>query len=374
MADKIRDEMNELGVDVKDRAVTWRTANGRRGIVKGNPIAELPELDGRNDKKPTAELTGDNHSTFCRAHEAVELCLMGCGWANEGIKVEKPTDASPTFIFRNPSFRCKPLLMQFESEKHFRQLPDANTHCLDDKHELFMNIAATGDTSYLPTTYPDVSKELLETLADADADEVATTKVQPHWFLKHRLDAKRPRVHPFSTVAKLREFLEKKVGHEKGWKWYVLQREVWPPMLLHKRKFILRAHVLVSGVTAKKRRGAHAVAAQVAGNTKGDSGGGGEGLRVYLHSAPIMLENDQPYDLDQQVILTLQHSQYSQYSHCNTHTAILAILTPQHSHRNSHTAILTPQYSQYSHRNTRNTHTAILTPQYSHYNAHYSLT
>ena len=74
---------------------------------------------------------------------------------------------------------------------------------------------------------------------------------------------------------------------EKAWPWYVLQQEVWPPLLLHGRKFVLRAHVLLHREL-------------------------GETPRVYLHSSPVVMEHDQPFDFgaasDSREVLVLQHA------------------------------------------------------------------
>jgi len=105
-----------------------------------------------------------------------------------------------------------------------------------------------------------VNHDFLESLNDQ------TTEDRPDgcWFLKHRLDAKRPRVHPYTTSAELHNRLRQM--KEASWKYYIAQREIHPPMLLRGRKFVLRAHVLVA----------------VKDNT----------LRLYLHSNPLVLEHE----------------------------------------------------------------------------------
>ena len=41
LADRIRDEMRAKGVEVHDREKTWRTNNGRRGIIGSNAISQM---------------------------------------------------------------------------------------------------------------------------------------------------------------------------------------------------------------------------------------------------------------------------------------------------------------------------------------------
>mmetsp|Transcript_67240 Transcript_67240/g.185302 ORF Transcript_67240/g.185302 Transcript_67240/m.185302 type:complete len:132 (+) Transcript_67240:688-1083(+) len=57
---------------------------------------------------------------------------------------------------------------------------------------------------------------------------------------------------------------------EKSWKYYVVQKEIHPPMLVRGKKFVLRAHVL----------------AWVRGGT----------LRLFLHSEPLVSEHEKLFE------------------------------------------------------------------------------
>jgi hypothetical protein len=195
---------------------------------------------------------------FGKAQRAVEDCLRASGWAQKPFTVASTSQSlasNASLVFVHP--RSMVFSMHCSSCARFRQLSEACTRHLDDKRDLCINISAAG-FSIIPQTFPTLSSDLINQLL-ATEETVERKHAQPHWFLKHRLDSARPRVHPFASISELKRKLEE-IG-ERAWPWYVLQKEVWPPLLLNGRKFVLRAHVFIHQKP-------------------------GEKLRVYVHSAP----------------------------------------------------------------------------------------
>jgi hypothetical protein len=226
--------------------------------------------------------------TFGKAHSAVQNGLEARGWVAAPLRTadsnEALTSDDASLVFMQP--KCMIFSVCCSSGVRLRQFSEACAQHLDDKRDLCINVVAADQGAILPKTYPVISRGIIEQLLLAEDPVQSKAKcAQPHWFLKHRLDSVRPRVHPFATVGELKGKLED-IG-EKAWPWYVLQQEVWPPLLLHGRKFVLRAHVLLHRKP-------------------------GEKLRVYLHSSPVVMEHDQPFDFgaasDACEVLVLQHA------------------------------------------------------------------
>lgn len=206
---------------------------------------------------------------FGRAQKGVEACLQTLNWQKRSFQEQKQPPM-PNFTFKYPG---APTFCAYHPDipGRIRQIPTSwgwDDH-LDDKLCLHLLLsAATANTTsavlsdIVPPTFV-VNNALLTSLegGEVQGDE--------WWFLKHRLDAKRPRVRPYNSTVDLRERLRQM--REGSWKYFIVQKEIYPPLLIHNRKFVLRAHVL---------------AWVCGGNT----------LRLCLHSDPLVSENEAPFE------------------------------------------------------------------------------
>ena len=196
---------------------------------------------------------------FGRAQQGVLEQLEELNWQHRREDEQPPCftfkyPRAPTFCVNHPDILGL-----------IRQIPRSWDDHVDDKLKMHLLLSASPTASSNTMTPPTfvVNHAFLEFLNDK------TTEDRPDdgcWFLKHRLDAKRPRVHPYTTSVELHNRLQQM--KEASWNYYIAQKEIHPPMLLHGRKFVLRAHVL----------------AVVKDNT----------LRLYLHSNPLVLEHEVP--------------------------------------------------------------------------------
>lgn len=195
----------------------------------------------------------------------MEEHLQELNW-QKGRNNDEQHAVTPSLTFRYPG---APTFCAFHPDipGTIRQIPPSWDDHVDDKLKLHLLLsAAPADiiSTMTPPTFV-VNRAFLASLTDHD--QGTNGRKEGQWFLKHRLDAKRPRVHPYATSAKLHERLQQM--KEASWKYFIAQKEIHPPMLLRSRKFVLRAHVLAS--------------------TSGDNF---DTLRLYLHSNPLVSEHE----------------------------------------------------------------------------------
>mmetsp|Transcript_3243 Transcript_3243/g.6726 ORF Transcript_3243/g.6726 Transcript_3243/m.6726 type:complete len:452 (+) Transcript_3243:83-1438(+) len=216
-------------------------------------------------------------SPFGRAAKGVEESLQSLNWQplqGQG-HYKNPQQLVPSFTFEYPG---APTFCAYHPgiPGPISQIPtslDWDNH-LDDKLRLHLllstsNTAAT--SQLMPSTF-EVNHGLLASL---EAGQGMDCHDEGHWFLKHRLDSKRPRVHPYGSNTELCERLRQM--KEISWKYFIVQKEIHPPMLLRSgRKFVLRAHVLAW--------------VQPILDTEPNA------LRLFLHSDPLVSENAAPLD------------------------------------------------------------------------------
>lgn len=195
---------------------------------------------------------------FGRAQQGVDERLQALNWQ------QRRHEQGPSFTFNYPG---APTFCAYhpDTPAPIRQIPTSWDDHVDDKLRLHLLLSAASAalSGMTPSTFV-VNHALLASLDEAGQDQ----EMEGRWFLKHRLDAKRPRVHPFSSSAELCERL-RQMG-EGSWKYFIAQKEIYPPMLIHGRKFVMRAHVL----------------AWVRGDT----------IRLFLHSNPLVSEHEAPFE------------------------------------------------------------------------------
>ena len=195
---------------------------------------------------------------FGRAQKGVEERLQALGFSPSSADDGRPEEhRRRSFSFRYPG---APTFCAHRPDLPgpVRQLPASWDEHVDDKlllHLLLSAADAPRDLSGIaPPTFV-VDHTLLAALeeegeAAAGRDRREGEAAEGHregeggpcWFLKHRLDARRPRVHPFASGPALAARL-RRTG-ERSWAHFVAQREVHPPMLLlggggGGRKFVL---------------------------------------------------------------------------------------------------------------------------------------
>lgn len=221
-----------------------------------------------------------HRAPFGRAQRGVEEHLEMRGWRRAR---PCPTDdredpdnsgsqCQASFAFRHPG--APTFYAHIPDAFPVGQLPASWDENVDDKlllHELLSSAAAPHLAGMAPPTFA-VDHALLASLEEAGRGAEGIGEAEgkvPCWFLKHRLDAKRPRVHAYPTAAALAARL-RQMG-ERAWRHFVVQREVHPPLLLDGRGFTLRAHVLCVA----------------RGGRDGDSA-----LELFLHDTLLVSENE----------------------------------------------------------------------------------
>mmetsp|Transcript_20276 Transcript_20276/g.33054 ORF Transcript_20276/g.33054 Transcript_20276/m.33054 type:complete len:454 (+) Transcript_20276:208-1569(+) len=205
---------------------------------------------------------------FGRAQKGVEERLQTLNWQNLRLchEEEKQQRPVPSFTFKYPG---APTFCAHHPgiSGPIRQIPaslDWDNH-VDDKLRLHL-LLSTNSTMTCHTMTPPTFEVNHALLASLEAGQ-GTDDGEGHWFLKHRMDSKRPRVHPYGSDAKLSKRLRQM--KESSWKYYIAQKEIHPAMLIRGRKFVLRAHVLV--VVSKGT------------------------LQLFLHDNPLVSENEKQF-------------------------------------------------------------------------------
>jgi len=215
---------------------------------------------------------------FGRAQKGVEERLQTLNWQRlqtptQQIKChgeEQESRVVPSFTFK---YAGAPTFCAYHPgiPGPIRQIPaswDWDSH-IDDKLRLHLLLSANSTKTCHDMTPPTfvVDHALLSSLDEGQDNQGLACISEAHWFLKHRLDSKRPRVHPYGSNAELCRRLRQM--KERSWKYYIVQKEIHPAMLIRGRKFVLRAHVL----------------AWVHGGT----------LDLFLHDNPLVSENEKHF-------------------------------------------------------------------------------
>mmetsp|Transcript_26856 Transcript_26856/g.29716 ORF Transcript_26856/g.29716 Transcript_26856/m.29716 type:complete len:459 (+) Transcript_26856:82-1458(+) len=220
-------------------------------------------------------------SPFGRAAKGVEKSLQSLNWQQlrgqeHGQGHERETQQLiPSFTFEYPgaSTFCA---YHPGIPGTIRQIPmslDWDNH-VDDKLRLHW-LLSTNNTAATYQLAPPTFEVNHGLLASLKAGQGPGMDDEGHWFLKHRLDSKRPRVHPYGSNTELCKRL--KQMKQSSWKYFVVQKEIRPPMLLSSgRKFVLRAHVLAW--------------VQPIRDTDTNT------LQLFLHSNPLVSENEVSLD------------------------------------------------------------------------------
>lgn len=208
-------------------------------------------------------------ATFGRAQKGVENRLQTLNWQTRQICHEEGNQPRlvPSFTFKYPG---APTFCAHHPgiPGPIRQIPASWDNHVDDKLLLHLLLSANSTMTCHNMTPPtfEVNHALLASL-EAGQGQGTDDGEGCHWMLKHRMDSKRPRVHPYGSDAKLSKQLRQM--KESSWKYYIAQKEIHPAMLIRGRKFVLRAHVLVLV-------------------SKGT-------LRLFLHDNPLVSENQERF-------------------------------------------------------------------------------
>ena len=206
-----------------------------------------------------------------RIQHVIGPYLQSLGWT----RVSEDTSAIPVFSFM--SRKGSDFGVQSGPWPLVRQLPHSHTLAWDDKLLLWEHLSQAGHAASLPPTVPAVhwahwlgTERATDQLRGTDAGGVCDrgstpTRTPPaspdpalgpgpstassshqRLFLKHRLGANGNSVHAYgpSQLPLLRQRLERMTAADLGQ--YLLQEEVYPPMLVEGRKFVLRVHVLLT--------------------------------------------------------------------------------------------------------------------------------
>ena len=256
-----------------------------------------PDTDNSNTPcfwyEDPAETQRGIPAPFGRAQKGVEERLQKLNWQQLHLDSRRALSSCheekqqkqrlvPSFTFKYPG---APTFCAYHPgiPGLIRQIPtswDWDKH-IDDKLHLHLLLSSNSTITYhnmtmMPPTFV-VDHALLASLEGGQdnenqggTDDGCNDKDHWHWFLKHRLDSKRPRVHPYGSSAELCKRLRQM--KEASWKYYIVQKEIHPAMLVRSRKFVLRAHVL----------------AWVSRGT----------MQLFLHDNPLVSENEAQFEFE----------------------------------------------------------------------------
>eukprot|EP00931_Biecheleriopsis_adriatica_P018035 TRINITY_DN12735_c0_g1_i2.p1 TRINITY_DN12735_c0_g1~~TRINITY_DN12735_c0_g1_i2.p1 ORF type:complete len:750 (+),score=169.79 TRINITY_DN12735_c0_g1_i2:134-2383(+) len=238
-----REEIEELIVRA-DSCTRMIPSSARQPVAPAS--TELPELTD-----PGTVLVGKvywpgKHQRWGWGHPLGKLHRQGLQlFEASGWQVVKESDATTVPVFCWPSRKAGDFAAYGAPEEPLpliRPFPQEFTSRLDDKAKLAGHLAAAGHASIHPETWD------AETFFESStSEESGISSDSALWFLKHSLGVKGTSVSVHAGRNALLTRLEE-LG-QKGRQGFIVQRAVAPPALRSGRKWVLRVHSLLHGVS-----------------------------------------------------------------------------------------------------------------------------